>query len=60
MGSAVPHRDIPRFVGMYQAGLLPVDRLHTHSMPLEEINEAFHLLADGRVVRQLVRLGSDC
>ena len=59
MGSAVPRRDIPRFVGMYQAGLLPVDRLHSRTLPLEEINEAFDQLAEGRVVRQLVRLGVD-
>jgi alcohol dehydrogenase len=40
---------------MYQAGLLPVDRLLSRVLDLEEINEAFDALADGRVVRQVVR-----
>jgi len=55
MGSSVPRRDIPRYVGMYQAGLLPVDRLLSHTIRLEEINDAFERLADGRAVRQVVR-----
>lgn len=55
MGSSVPRRDIPKYVAMYQAGLLPVDRLLSRLLKLEEINEAFDALADGRVVRQVVR-----
>lgn len=57
MGSSVPRRDIPRFVGMYKAGLLPVDRLLSRVIRLEEINQAFDALADGTVVRQVVRFG---
>ncbi len=55
MGSAVPRRDIPRFLDMYRAGLLPVDRLLSRVIRFEEINEAFDALADGTVVRQVVR-----
>ncbi len=55
MGSAVPRRDIPRFLGMYKAGLLPVDRLLSRVIRLEEINEAFDALAEGTVVRQVIR-----
>jgi alcohol dehydrogenase len=54
MGSAVPRRDIPRFIAMYRAGLLPVDRLHTHSLRLDEINAGFDNLAQGRAVRQII------
>ena len=54
MGSAVPRRDLPRFVAMYQAGRLPVDRLLTHRLGLGEINEGFDRLADGHAVRQVV------
>ncbi len=54
MGSAVPRRDLPRFVAMYQAGRLPVDRLLTHRLGLGEINEGFDRLADGLAVRQVV------
>jgi alcohol dehydrogenase len=54
MGSAVPLRDLPRFVAMYQAGRLPVDRLLTHRLKLDEINAGFDRLADGQAVRQVV------
>jgi Zn-dependent alcohol dehydrogenase len=54
MGSAVPSRDIPRFVAMYRAGLLPVDRLLTHRLRLDEINAGFDRLARGEAVRQVV------
>ena len=54
MGSAVPLRDLPRFVAMYRAGRLAVDRLLTHRLTLEEINEGFDRLANGKAVRQVV------
>lgn len=54
MGSAVPRRDLPRFIAMYQAGLLPVDLLLSRTIQLEEINEAFDDLASGAAVRQVV------
>ncbi len=54
MGSSVPRRDIPRCIGMYQAGTLPVDRLHTHTLRLEEINAGFDRLAQGQAVRQII------
>jgi alcohol dehydrogenase len=54
MGSAVPLRDLPRFVAMYQAGRLPVDRLLTHRLKLDEVNEGFDRLADGHAVRQVI------
>jgi alcohol dehydrogenase len=54
MGSAVPLRDLPRFVALYQAGKLPVDRLLTHRLTLEQVNEGFDRLADGAAVRQVI------
>ncbi|MBA2703591.1 MAG: hypothetical protein H0U60_07045 [Blastocatellia bacterium] len=53
MGSCVP-RDIPRFIDMYQAGILPVDKLHTHTLQLEEINAGFDQLAQAQAVRQII------
>ncbi len=58
MGSCIPRRDIPRFIGMYQAGLLPVDKLLTHTLRLEEINLGFDRLAQGQAVRQLIDFSS--
>ncbi|HEY1013993.1 MAG TPA: zinc-binding dehydrogenase, partial [Herpetosiphonaceae bacterium] len=55
MGSSVPRRDIPRYIAMHRAGLLPVERLHSHSLALDEINAGFDRLAQGRAVRQLIR-----
>lgn len=54
MGSAVPRRDIPRFIDMYRSGMLPVDKLHTHTIKLEDINSGFDRLADAQAVRQLI------
>jgi Zn-dependent alcohol dehydrogenase len=54
MGSAVPSRDIPRFVALYRAGRLPVDRLLTHRLQLEEVNAAFDRLKSGEAVRQVI------
>ncbi len=54
MGSCIPRRDIPRYISMYQAGILPVDRLHTHTLRLEEINAGFDRLAQAEAVRQII------
>jgi alcohol dehydrogenase len=54
MGSCVPRRDIPRYIAMYQAGILPVDKLHTHTLQLEEINMGFDRLAQAQAVRQII------
>lgn len=54
MGSAVPSRDIPRYVALYRAGLLPVDRLLTHRLRLGDINAGFDRLASGEAIRQVV------
>ncbi|MBE1575709.1 alcohol dehydrogenase [Amycolatopsis roodepoortensis] len=54
LGSCVPRRDIPRFIALYQAGLLPVEALLTHRIGLEEINTGFDRLRRGAAVRQVV------
>jgi alcohol dehydrogenase len=56
VGSCVPSRDIPRFVALYQRGKLPVDRLWTSSGSLDEINEGFDALNEGRTIRHIVRM----
>jgi len=54
VGSCVPARDIPRFISLYQQGLLPVDRLMSERIRLDEINAGFDRLADGASVRQIL------
>ena len=58
LGSAVPARDIPHFVGLWKAGRLPVQSLISATITLEQINEGMDHLADGVAVRQLIRFAS--
>ena len=57
LGSAVPSRDIPRFVEMWRAGRLPVERLITSTISLEDVNQGMDDLAEGRALRQVIDLG---
>ncbi len=54
MGSAVPKRDIPRFIGLYLDGRLPVDTLLSPPLRFDEINVGFDRLATGTAVRQIL------
>ncbi|MCF8571186.1 alcohol dehydrogenase catalytic domain-containing protein [Gordonia sp. HY002] len=54
LGSAVPARDIPRYVELWRAGRLPLERLITSRIGLDEINEAMDALAAGREIRQVI------
>ncbi|RKT87865.1 alcohol dehydrogenase [Saccharopolyspora antimicrobica] len=56
LGSCVPRRDVPRFIELYRSGALPVDRLLSHRIELDEINEGFDRLHEGSAVRQVVVL----
>ena len=53
IGTAVPSRDIPRFIELYQRGRLPVDRLMSGTLTLDEINVGFDRLHDGSAIRQV-------
>ena len=54
LGSCVPSRDIPRFIRLYQRGLLPVDKLLSRKMRLDDINDGFDRLREGKLVRGVV------
>ncbi len=56
IGSAVPLRDLPRYISLYQKGKLPVDRLMSDRLKLEDINEGFDKLDRGEAVRQVIVL----
>jgi alcohol dehydrogenase len=56
LGSCVPSRDIPRYIEWYRAGKLPVNRLLSERIRLEEINGAFDRLAAGASIRQVVEI----
>ncbi|MFT8718703.1 zinc-dependent alcohol dehydrogenase family protein [Acetobacter sp.] len=54
IGTCVPRRDIPNYIGLYQEGRLPVNKLMTGKLTLDQINEGFDLLHEGKAVRQII------
>jgi len=54
IGTCVPTRDLPRYIELYRGGKLPVNRLMTGRLKLDQINEGFDLLHEGKAVRQVV------
>ncbi|GAB4020119.1 zinc-dependent alcohol dehydrogenase family protein [Spirosoma koreense] len=54
IGSCVPARDIPAYISLYQAGRLPVDKLMTHQLKLDDVNIGFERLAKGEAIRQII------
>lgn len=56
IGTCVPVRDLPRYIALYRQGRLPVDRLRTGVLKLDEINVGFDRLREGKAIRQVVVL----
>ncbi|MGZ5114407.1 MAG: zinc-binding dehydrogenase, partial [Usitatibacter sp.] len=54
IGTCVPSRDLPRYIDLYMQGKLPVDKLMSGKLKLEQINEGFDLLHEGKAVRQVL------
>ncbi|HKF71862.1 MAG TPA: S-(hydroxymethyl)glutathione dehydrogenase/class III alcohol dehydrogenase [Stellaceae bacterium] len=53
-GGAKGRTDVPKIVDWYMGGKLNIDDLITHKMPLEKINDAFHLMHEGKSIRSVV------
>ena len=53
-GGARGRTDVPRIVDWYMEGRLNIDDLITHKMPLEQINEAFDLMHEGKSIRSVI------
>jgi alcohol dehydrogenase len=54
IGTCVPVRDLPRYIELYRRGRLPVDRLMSDHLKLDDINLGFDRLHEGKAVRQVV------
>jgi alcohol dehydrogenase len=54
IGTCVPNRDLPRYIELYRRGKLPVDRLMSSRLKLDEINIGFDRLHEGKAVRQVI------
>ena len=55
-GSSQPNRDFARILDLYRAGRLPLDRLVSHRLPLEDVREAFDLMRSGEAIRVVLDL----
>jgi S-(hydroxymethyl)glutathione dehydrogenase/alcohol dehydrogenase len=53
-GSANPRRDIPRLLRLYQEGKLKLDELVTRTYKLEDINQGYQDMRDGKNIRGMV------
>ncbi len=56
VGSCVPARDMPRYIDLYRKGMLPVNKLMSDHITLDQINEGFDRLASGHTVRQIIMM----
>jgi S-(hydroxymethyl)glutathione dehydrogenase/alcohol dehydrogenase len=53
-GGAKGRTDVPRIVDWYMDGKINIDDLITHTMPLDDINDAFDLMHAGESIRSVV------
>lgn len=56
IGTCVPLRDLPRYIELYRGGRLPVNKLMSGTLALDDINRGFDLLHEGKAVRQVIVL----
>lgn len=53
-GGVKGRSQLPGYVEDYMNGKIEIDPFVTHTMPLEEINEAFHLMHEGESIRTVI------
>ena len=53
-GGARGRTDVPKIVDWYMEGKIKIDDMITHTMPIEEINQAFDLMHKGESIRSVV------
>ncbi len=56
-GGAKGRTDVPKIVDWYMDGKINIDDLITHTMPLDDINDAFDLMHSGESIRSVVVYG---
>lgn len=54
VGSCIPQRDVSRYVDLYLAGKLPVNKLMGERLSLDQINQGFDRLDSGEAMRDLI------
>ena len=46
--------ELPQYVDRYMNGVIKIDEFVTHTMPLEDINQSFDLMHEGKSIRSVV------
>jgi len=54
VGSIRPQIDIPRYIDLYMAGKLPLDKMISAHYPLAQINKAIKDTIDGKIMRGVI------
>ncbi len=54
-GGGNPHFDIPQLLSMYKAGRLNLDDMVTRQYKLEQINDGYRDMLEGRNIRGVIR-----
>ena len=55
-GDCLPTRDFPMFIDLYMQGRLDLDRFVSETIALDEVEEAFHKMERGEVLRSVVMI----
>jgi S-(hydroxymethyl)mycothiol dehydrogenase len=58
-GDCLPTRDFPMFIDLYLQGRLDLDRFVSERIGLDQVEEAFHRMEAGEVLRSVVVLEGD-
>jgi len=54
-GDVIPSIDIPKYIDLFMAGKLPIDKLITKSYKLDQLNEAFEALEKGEIIKSIIK-----
>ncbi|OBC11902.1 S-(hydroxymethyl)mycothiol dehydrogenase [Mycobacterium sp. 852013-50091_SCH5140682] len=55
-GDCLPERDFPALVDLYQQGRLPLERFVSERIELDDVEDSFHTMHEGKVLRSVVVL----
>jgi len=58
-GKTAPQRDIPKYIKLFNAGMLDIDNLITNYFSLDRVNDAFDLLRSGDAGRIMIKIAKE-
>ena len=54
-GGGSSHIETPKLVGLYQSGLLKIDEMVTNTYSLDNINDGYQDMLDGKNIRGVIK-----